>query len=65
MRYKTIIYKPNGMCISNAFPLLRNAKMYARQTSDPGDRVRLEEHWGDEQTTLYEYEVEDWNDTVK
>ena len=56
MTYKTIVYKPNGICISNAFPLLRNAKKYARQTSDPGDRVKI-----DEQNTLYEYEVEDWN----
>lgn len=34
--------------------------MYARQTGDPGDRVKIEEHWEDEQTTLYNYEVEDW-----
>ena len=40
--------------------LLRNAKKYARQASDPGDRVKIEEHWEDEQSTLYEYEVEDW-----
>ena len=62
MIYKTIIYKPNGICISNGFPLLRNAKKYARQASDPGDRVKIEEHWGDEQNTLYEYMVENWND---
>ena len=65
MRYKAIVYKPNGMCVSNAFPLLRNAKKYARQTSDPGDRVKIEEHWEDEQSTVYEYEVEDWNDKAK
>ena len=61
MTYKTIIYRPNGMCISNSFPLLRNAKRYARQTSNPGDRVKIEEQWEDEQNTLYEYTVEDWN----
>lgn len=65
MRFKTIVYKPNGMCISNAFPLLRNAKKYARQASDPGDRVKIEEHWEDEQSIIYEYEVEDWNDKAK
>ena len=61
MTYKTIIYKPNGMCISNAFPLLRNAKKYARQTGDPGDRVKIEEQWEDEQSTLYDYTVEKWD----
>ena len=65
MRFKTIVYKPNGMCISNAFPLLRNAKKYARQASDPGDQVKIEEHWEDEQSIIYEYEVEDWNDKAK
>ena len=60
MRFKTIVYKPNGVCISNAYSLLRNAKKYARQASDPGDRVKIEEHWEDEQSTIYEYEVEDW-----
>ena len=35
MKYKAIIYKTTGVCISNAFPLLRNAELYASHNSDP------------------------------
>jgi hypothetical protein len=57
MRYKTIVYKPTGVCMSRAFSLLRDAKLYARHNSDPGDRVSIQEHSDDEQNTLYEYEA--------
>jgi hypothetical protein len=57
MKYKAIIYKTTGVCISNAFPLLRNAELYASHNSDPGDRVSIQEHSDDEQNTLYEYEA--------
>ena len=62
MRYKTIVYKPTGVCMSRAFSLLRDAKIHARRISAPGDNVRIEEHWEDEQNTLYKYTVEGWLD---
>ena len=43
--------------MSRAFSLLRDAKLYARHNSDPGDRVSIQEHSDDEQNTLYEYEA--------
>jgi hypothetical protein len=59
MHYKAIVYKTNGVCISNSFTLLRSAKLYARKMSSSGDTVRIEEQSEDEQTTLQKYVVDD------
>ena len=62
MRYKAIVFKNSGVCISDSFILLRSAQHYARNMSTPGDTVRIEEHSEDEQNTLYAYKVEAWDE---
>ena len=61
--YKTIIYKPNGVCLSKPFKLLRDAKVYARKEGFPGDKIAIQEHIGEEQVTLHDYVMEDWSTT--
>jgi hypothetical protein len=61
--YKTIIYKPNGVCLSKPFKLLREAKKYARKEGYTGDKIAIQEHTGEEQVTLYDYVMEDWSIT--
>ncbi len=61
--YKTIIYKPTGVCLSKPFSLLREAKVYARKEGYAGDKIVIQEHVGEEQNTLFNYMMEDWSTT--
>jgi hypothetical protein len=62
MTYKTTVHRADGTYVNMSFSLLRDAKGYARQTGRKGDRVVIEEHWEDEQNTLYKYTVDDWDE---
>jgi len=59
--YRLIISRPTGGVNNYPFNTLISCKASARKIGKPGDRIIIYEIFEDEQNTLYDYIMEDWN----